>query len=111
MPRDLALRPGLRLSFLITGIIGFLLGDWPAIALHSSGLLPAQVLLPSQIVALRFPDLSPSQIVALRFPDLSPSQIRPRRRLRRREAAQPLVEYLQRDRQFDLNQKRNAHLS
>jgi hypothetical protein len=78
MPRDLALRPGLRLSFLITGIIGFLLGDWPAIALHSSGLLPAQVLLPSQIVALRFSDLSPSQIVALRFPDLSPSQIRPR---------------------------------
>jgi len=62
MPRDLALRPGLRLSFLITGIIGFLLGDWPAIALHSSGLLPAQVLLPSQIVALRFSDLSPSQI-------------------------------------------------
>ena len=73
MPRDLALRPGLRLSFLITGIIGFLLGDWPAIALHSSGLLPAQVLLPSQIVALRFSDLSPSQIVALRFPDLHKS--------------------------------------
>jgi predicted transglutaminase-like cysteine proteinase len=74
MPHDLALRPGLRLSFLITGIIGFLLGDWPAIALHSSGLSPAQVLSPSQIVALRFPDLSPSQIVALRFPDLSRTQ-------------------------------------
>jgi predicted transglutaminase-like cysteine proteinase len=68
MPRYLALKRGLRIPLLIAGIIGYLLGDWQAIALRFSDLSP------SQNVALRFPDLSPSQKVALRFPDLSSSQ-------------------------------------
>jgi predicted transglutaminase-like cysteine proteinase len=67
MPRNLALKRGLRLPLLIAGIIGYLLGDWQAIALRCPDISP------SQNVALRFPDLSPSQNVALRFPDLSSS--------------------------------------
>jgi predicted transglutaminase-like cysteine proteinase len=75
MPRNLSLRRGLRLAFVIAGIIGYLLGGWPAIAVRSPDLSP------SQNIALRFPDLSPSQNIALRFPDLwlpqnvAPSQI------------------------------------
>jgi len=68
MPRNLALKRGLRLPLLIAGIIGYLLGDWQAIAHRFSDLSP------SQNVALRFPDLSFSQKVALRFPDPSSSQ-------------------------------------
>ncbi len=69
MPRNLSLRRGLQLPFVIAGVIGYLLGGWPTIAIHSLDLSP------SQNIALRFPDLSPSQNIALRFPDLSPSQI------------------------------------
>jgi predicted transglutaminase-like cysteine proteinase len=65
MPRKLALKRGLRLPILIAGIIGYLLGDWQAIALRLPDLSP------SQNVVLRFPDLSPSQNVALRFPEAS----------------------------------------
>jgi predicted transglutaminase-like cysteine proteinase len=68
MPRNLALKRGLRLPLLIAGIIGCLLGDWQAIALRFPDLSP------SQNVALRFLERSPSQNVALRFPELSPSQ-------------------------------------
>jgi predicted transglutaminase-like cysteine proteinase len=81
MPRNLALKRGLRLPLLIAGIIGCLLGDWQAIALRLPDLSPSQnvalrfpELSPSQSVALRFPELSPSRSVALRFPELSPSQ-------------------------------------
>lgn len=64
MPRHLWLKRGLRLAFVLTGMIGYLLGGWPASAVRSPD--PS----PSQNIALRFPDLSPSQTIALRFPDV-----------------------------------------
>jgi predicted transglutaminase-like cysteine proteinase len=68
MRRNRALKRGVRLSLLIAGISGYLLGDWHAVDVRSIDLSA------SQNVALRFPDLSASQNVALRFPDLSASQ-------------------------------------
>jgi len=65
MPRNLALKRGQRLPLLIAGIIGCLLCDWQATALHLPDLSP------SQNVALRFPDLTASQNVALRYPEAS----------------------------------------
>jgi predicted transglutaminase-like cysteine proteinase len=78
MPRNLRLGRGLQLCLLIVGIVSHWFGGWPATAVYSPDLSPAEN------VALRFPDLStpprsppPSaaQIVALRFPGFSPSQI------------------------------------
>ena len=81
MRRNLALKCGVWLSFLVAGITGYLLGDWHAIGLRSTDLSASQNvalrstdLSASQNVALRFPDLSASQNVALRFPDLSAPQ-------------------------------------
>jgi predicted transglutaminase-like cysteine proteinase len=78
MPRDLALERGLQLCLLFVGIVSHWLGGWPAAAVSSPGLSPAEN------VALRFPDLSTpphfltravGEVVALGFPNLSPSQI------------------------------------
>ncbi len=63
MPRNQALKRGLRLVPLIAGIISYSPGDWRATA-HSFPELS-----PSENVALRFSGLSPSQIVVLRFPE------------------------------------------
>ena len=79
MPRNLSLRRGLRPSFVIAGIVGYLLGTPPPIATYSRDPLSFQNrvvgnLSGSQIPAPSFPDRTASEIVALRFPDLSPSQ-------------------------------------
>jgi predicted transglutaminase-like cysteine proteinase len=78
MPRNLALKRGLQLCLFFVGIVSHWLGGWPAAAISSAGLSPAEN------VALRFSDLSTPphfrtravvEVVAPRFPNLSPSQI------------------------------------
>jgi hypothetical protein len=78
MPRNLLLTRGLQLPLVIAGLIGYWLGGWPAIALHSPDLSSFQapdcaspVGRHPTFVRLRFPDLTPAQSITLRFPESS----------------------------------------